>query len=54
MPQLEPASMHEEDIIKRICLGGKPRDAAVRARYQGQAQPMLNFCVHHGVSADEA
>ena len=46
--------MHEEDIIKRICLGGKPRDAAVKALYQGQAQPMMNFFVHQGVSADEA
>jgi RNA polymerase sigma-70 factor (ECF subfamily) len=46
--------MHEEDILKHICLGGKLRDAAVKALYQGHAQPMLSFFVHQGLSADEA
>ena len=46
--------MQEEDIIQAIVVGGKPREAAVKALYQGQAQAMLRFFVFQGASSEEA
>jgi len=46
--------MTEEEIINQIRIGGKARDAGVKALYQGFAQAMLRFFVYRGVSGDEA
>ena len=46
--------MTEEDILRSIRQGGRARDAALKALYDGTAQHMLRFFVYRGVSGDEA
>jgi RNA polymerase sigma factor (sigma-70 family) len=46
--------MSEEEIVREICKGGRARDSALRALYDGCAQHMLRFFVYHGASSDEA
>ena len=46
--------MTEEEIIKRINIGGKDTDAGIKALYQMIALPMLRFFVYRGVSGDDA
>ena len=46
--------MTDDEILRAIASGGRPRDAAVVALYQRHAQPMLRFFVHQGALADDA
>ena len=46
--------MTEEEILRAICAGGRPREAAVVALYRGHAQPLLRFFVHQGLAPDDA
>lgn len=46
--------MTEEEILKQICAGGRPQEAALRALYQAKAAEFKRHFVHKGVRPEAA